>query len=142
MSQFTGNTVFLNSFIQSMYNVGQFGTSGKVTLGLYDGALPTDSQAINFTPASFTSQLVATFVNFSLSVAGSALILASAPANVTASRAATLTWCALVGQNGVGLILTPGLSGSTGNVILNTITPANGGSLQLLDAGVRVMFYQ
>lgn len=137
----TGNSAFLSAFVQSIYNVGQYGTLGKVSLACYEGTMATDAQALNFVPSSFSSQLIATFTNLTMKVSGPALALNAVPANVTAVRAATLTWCALIGQNGVSLILTPTTAGSPGSVILNTVTPALNGTLSLIDVGVRLWYY-
>lgn len=139
----TGNPIFLNSFLSSMLAAGGLNTAGQCTLKVYDGAIPSDAASLNFNAANFTSQLVGTFTNLTLQVVGSALILNQVPSSIAAARAANpIVWGALIGQNNVGLILQAGLSGGTGSVILNTLTPASGGTLTLVDTGIRIVFYQ
>ena len=136
----TGNITFLNSFMTALLQTGQLNTTGSNYINVYSGAIPTDVQAANFNTSTFASQLVAQFTATAFQVVGPLMRLTSLPASVTIPAAKTVTWGALVGRSGIAVIASTDVYGGTGAIVLNTLSPSAGGTLTVLDAGIRLAF--
>ena len=139
-----GNSLVISSFLSSIVSAGGLDVSGQSTICCYKGAIPTDSALATFTPASRSSDLLATFSNMTFQVLGNALVLSAAPASVLPSAAGTIAWAAIQGQNNVNIILEPSIAGGQGALILSSLTATLGTQLSVdsSGSGVSIVFYQ
>lgn len=139
-----GNSLVISSFLSSLLSAGGLDTVGNSSICCYKGAMPTDTALSTFTPASRSSDLLATFTGCTFQVVGNALILNTAPAAVLPAAAGTIAWAAIQGQNNVNIILEPSVIGGQGALILSSLTATLGTQLSVdsSGSGVSIVFYQ
>ena len=113
-------------------------TTSTNRIQVYKGTMPEPNL---YTPASYTSDLLCSFSNFSLTFSNSTVRMNQnpTPSDVTATGTGTATWFAMYNDNNVNnrvLLGDVSINGGTGALYLNTINIVSGNTISFLNFSV------
>lgn len=135
-----GNSLVLSGFLNSLISAGGLSVAGNVTIGCYKGVMPTDAELQAFTPASRSSDLLATFTGATFQASGNSLSFNATPANASVVAAGTISWAAIQGLNNVNILVEPSLAGGPGSIILSRLDVTAGQEVGLTASSSGVSF--